>query len=804
MTKLRCEGIFTHSEYDVATDQPPYYIIYKRSSGGLYESSEHFNGLTALIKGRRENYGDRKAKVMSDFLHKVYRHGSYRRREGGTKEKRHIAELMKNANPLYVSSDALEKIYHGCYFPPRHSFEKRGGGLLKVEKHCLSHNYVLLEWDDESRLLEGRFPHEGKSVNYKMKNNGEEREEDASHKGEKDIWGFISISRVDLLEHHFEDHLRELYHVRLRMKDKRLAVLLSFFFHHGVVRNLRVNSMIAVHMEEKRVVHNLGESDMQKNNLKKGRGVTKEVFTVAFEMHARNNKCVDHLSFLLKKFHCEDVTEGTFFTNSFFNNMIYVYSRKLKEEVRYENVTFVEGLNRGVFLLSYLFFQMGRVDRLLSGGISYTRVRRSYTIGVEDRVVYMPALFRDHLYLAGDYVMYWEDTNQLVRHSTVANLTVEKQFKGEGMKRSCRTTVRVVCDEEAACGGASPLRNCSAIVLDLHPNGIVMDKERLVSPYMTASFADIEGYKSVSPASVTKYRVMSLSQGRLSSGATGARANAPEQEGGEDIRTGSSHQPCAAISFDVQICSRYVAPCGREKELKRSRAKEEVARLSGEESPHPTYGDNTCTDYHAVLLSNAKVFLTCEGDAKETVSTHAHRWNATLYADATHVYFNGGEDMLSVHTRDFFLFLSEMSFVQVLSPLRGDHTQAGYQQRDHAQRGGGDKREEGLLETLATYSLARTINTQKIMNKRIIYDEVLAGVPPWQHVATANDVETLRWPPPLNGPPMEGAADYYVDLVYVHSVPHGADSYLYVLCVSVLTSVMLVLCTFVLARKFSQ
>ncbi|ANQ07449.1 Uncharacterized protein PCOAH_00015730 [Plasmodium coatneyi] len=822
MKKLRCEGIFTHREYDVVTDQPPYYIIYKKSSGGVYEASEHFNGLTALIKGRRENYRKSKEKVMRHFLHKVYQHrGRKAFHPGSTTKERHIVQLMKNANPLYVRSDTLEHTYRGCSFPLSH-FPK--GGLLKVNKHCLSHNYVLLDWDDESRLEGGHphHPHEGKPLEWKSKTSSLNREKDPPHVGGEDIWGIIYLSRVDLLETNFEDHLKELYHERLRRKDKRVAVLLSFLLHHRVVRNLCVKSMTVMKVEKG---VSSGENHRQKDELK--RGLTKEVFTVSLEMHARNNNCVDHLSFLLDKFHCEDVKGGTFFTNSFLNKTIYAHSRRLKEEVRYENVTYVEGLKRGVFLLSYLFSQMGRADRLINSNTSYEKARRSYTIGVEDRVVYMPTLFRDHLYLASDYVMYKEGANQLVCQRKVANLIIEKEFKGEGMKRDCRVTVRVVCDEAA--WDASILRNCSAIVLDLHPNGVVLDKERLAIPHMTASFADIETYKSVSPPAVTKYRV-SLSQGGPSSGGFTLGGFATEtlspEKGqgdapnvvtlpttGEDTTTkGSSHQQCAAFSFDVQIGSRYFAPCDKGEQLKRSISKKGV-HFTGVKTP-PTSGDNTCTDYDAVMLSNAKVFLKCT-DGEESSTTSHHRRNATLYADATHVYFNGGDDMLSVHTRDFFLFLSEVSFVQVLSPRRVDHAERGNAQQDNTQQdnvqpgnaqpsGGGPSRigrkREEPPETLATYSLARTINSERIMSKRIIYNEVLKGDPPWQHVAAANDVEMLRWPPP-NGDASEGGADYYVDVVYVYSVPRGADSYLYVLCVSALTSVVVVLCTFVLARS---
>ncbi|EUD64677.1 hypothetical protein C922_04933 [Plasmodium inui San Antonio 1] len=865
MRKLRCEGIFTHREYDVVTEHPPYYVIYKKSSGGVYEASDHFNGVTALIKGRKGDYGQRKAKVMSDFLHKVYRHGEGHHGKGHhgecpprgartathpaktTTKERHISQLMKNTNPLYIRSDSLEDIYRGCYFPPRDS--PKGAGPLKLDKRCLSHNYVLLDWDDESRL-EGPS-HEGEATECRIGSGDDgSREEDPS-RDEKDIWGFMHISGVDLLETHFEEHLRELYHERLRKKDKGVAVLLSFLLHQRVVRNLRVKSMTEMHIAKKGM--SSGQSPKNKDQLKKGRGLTKEVLTLSFDMHARNNHCVDHLSFLMDKFHCEDVTNGTFFTNSFLSKQMYAHSRRLKEEVRYENVTLVEGLKRGVFLLSYLFSQMGRANRLVSSDTSYGGARRSYTIGVEDRVVYMPTLFRDHLYFPSDYVIYWEDSNHLARQRTVDNVTVEKKFKGEGMKRGCRVTVRVACDG-AACGEATcrapPLRDCSAIVLDLHPNGVVLDKERLSSPHLTASFADIESYKGGSPHTVTKYRVW-LSDGRPSSGGltqgggeyerkdsigdlpgvvplTVAGEDTTGQDtAGEDTTRGSSHQPCSAFSFDLLIGSRYVAPCEGGKQFKRGTAKGEV-HMSGGEEAAPTYQDNLCTDYDAVVLSNAKVFLKCGGDAKkESPTTHHHARNATLYADVTHVYINGGEDMLSVHTRDFFLFLSEVSFVQVLSPRWVDDTQGrnkrrgnpqwGNAQRGNVQRGGDGQSGEGgrredppeslptyseSAHCLSGYSLARTINSENIINRRIIYNEVLAGGPSWQHVAAANDVEMLRWPPLRDI--LTGGTDYYVDVVYVHSVPRGADSYLHVLYVSVLTSALVVLCTFVLARRFSQ
>ncbi|GAB65906.1 hypothetical protein PCYB_074080, partial [Plasmodium cynomolgi strain B] len=860
MKKLRCEGIFTHREYDVVTDQPPYYIIYKRSSGGVYEASEHFNGLTAIIKGKRKNYGERKAQVMSDFLHKVYRGGTATPpgKKTTTKE-RHIAQLMKNTNPLYVRSDSLEHIYRGCSFPYSYSPE---GGFLQVEKHCLStptrgsqvkqSNRLnrLSQVKQSNRLNRLSQVKQSNRLNRLSQVKQSNRPNRLSTKGRPTVKTGRKITHQTRTTH-FEDHMRELFHERLRMKDKGVAVLLSFLYHHRVVRNLRVKSMIEMHIENGVP---LGESPRHGEKLNKGRGFTKEVFTLSFDMHARNDKCVDYLSFFLNKFHCEDVNGDTFFTNSFLTNLMYVHSRRLKEEICYNNDTLVEGLNRGVLLLSYLFTQMGRTDRLVSRGTSIAKARRSYTIGVEDRVVYIPTLFRDHLYFPSDYIMYWEDSNQLERQRTVVNLTVEKQFKGEGMKRDCRVMVRVACDEaacdEAACDGAacdgaacgvSPLRDCTAIVMDLHPNGVVLDKERLASPHLTASFADIESYKCVAPHSVTKYRV-SLSQGRPSFGGftLGGLAQgtvSPEREGegeylseasigdlpgvvplptagedaaGEGTAGGSSHQPCAAFSFDIQISSRYVAPCERGEQLKRSTAKKGV-HLSGGETP-PTYGDNTCTDYDAVVLSNAKVFLNCGGDGKESPTTHHNERNATLYADARRVYIKGGEDMLSVHTRDFFFFLSEVSFVQVLSPrwegdrqgssAEGSNAQRSSVEGSDVQRGGDGRKGEGPPATLAAnplaaYSLARTINYESVMNKRIIYNEILSGVPPWQHVAVANDLEMLRWPPPSGHAP-EGGADYYVDVVYVHSVPRGSDSYLHVMCVSVLTSALLVLCTFVL------
>lgn len=78
LKKLECQGIFINQEKDDKINilennyDNSYYIIYKNGSDGIYNSNEHFNGLSIFLKNKKEKYEDIKKSIYLSFLKKIY------------------------------------------------------------------------------------------------------------------------------------------------------------------------------------------------------------------------------------------------------------------------------------------------------------------------------------------------------------------------------------------------------------------------------------------------------------------------------------------------------------------------------------------------------------------------------------------------------------------------------------------------------------------------------------------------------------------------------------------------------------
>ncbi|SBT71113.1 conserved Plasmodium protein, unknown function [Plasmodium malariae] len=922
--KLECQGIFIYNERTevknerekeyLISDRIPYFIIYKSESGGIYNSNEHFNGLSIFLKEKVKNYEQGKEKVFTNFLYKIYYSSevfspqyyevytngdlftsvSSRQKENMMKLKkerenkfieRHIFVLKKNMNSLYVSSTSFDKLYEDCSFVDltgmhilkgriingtgssngayRMDGQRRASG--KINKNCLSHKYILLEWLNESNLIVSNITLSKLTDNRKYLYEGKKDKAGAIYTEKEDeqyIWVFMYISKTDLMKAFFDYHLKLFFLRIVKRKNDNISMLFKFFLANNIIRNVFVKSFT-----EKREYNTNEKEKMRgkKNIYTSSSFNTKYVFHISFNMYTRNYKSVECLSFFFSKFHCYDKQNKNFFMNSFVNNTLYSYLEDTEEEVQYENNTYTNGMEKNLLLLAYIYSSVSSINKENCNKCVKRKINFSFfNYDIEN----FPLLFQDHLYSQEDFIIYKEKENKIISKKSIFNVLVHKEITSEGINKNAKTNVVVQMEKNSPIRNMSFLNNCKIVMIDLYSNNIIIDKEK-VRNKLKLTFSDVENCKDKSSHIIAKYdggnlinnvnhlhvfhrlyvrlslhmsdiahhyRCNSVNEEKASfdapwkkeyiqygSGQNGYIATGGDTDEEEEDIKGSrtrrnrrkyTNYLCGehfAFSYDTLLSGRYVTPChGEYLELDMKNDSE-----------------YECTDYDIVSISNAKPFLNCMHDKDNPIDKEAYKHgNFTIYADEQTVYIRDIENIVATHTADFYIYLQENAFYSLIYPKNAEIKKqtnnndldsmknTPFEKKKRKKKK--EKKEKEEEEDEPQPNDGHTSETDISLLKNFIYVKTINYCGKKHKIVNYNKIhanEKFKYNvleandiQKLNIPiyySLLCTQKHYSDVIYVYSFPRGNDSYQFILYLSSLTSAFLILFTFYLSYKFA-
>ncbi|SBT34281.1 conserved Plasmodium protein, unknown function [Plasmodium ovale wallikeri] len=886
--KLQCQGVFIYEEReehkvmgdeDLRAQHIPYFLIYKSESNGMYNSSEHFNGLTIFIKSKKKNYEQVRKKVFSTLLRKIYlpeesfptqrfeaneasaddvpkaatewTSGSTMYRS--SVEGRHIkgskdtlleistSLVEENMHSLYVDNVHFEELYKGCFSPFKSYTEgiKNGNNKTRtihmIDKNCLSHKHILLYWNYETEI---------NRLNKKANRNYKNCDNKCEKENENSVWLFMYITMGDLVKAKFTLYVYLFFLRMMSKKNKGSSFLFHFLINKNVLRDIHIESFIQ---------RSISTTEKTPTRLFL---TTKYIFHTSFHMYTKIYNCVDLLSFFFSKFVCEDKNNKIFFMNNFVNNNIYVYSEKYDKEKKYENNTYTHGVKKGLFLMSYIYSLIRE-----NNWKNYEHVRKKKEKKISNYgIANFPLLFQDHLYGENDYIFYDEKENKIVRNTRISNAHVHKDVEGEGIHKKAKTVIDIRLGESASItevatevvgtplvGNNFSLVTCNMVVVDLYPNNIIVDREKM-SNDLSVTSADTENIKEKSPHVITKYenRILlkkvndsvvfsclfcrlllcrSIGERGISQLSATQKGNNKRKEKGNDpilindkggingmrekwtcgryerYKNGN-HSNCDRVvfSYETVFSSRYVSPCFKKKA----------------EMVHSNIGRGTCTNYDVVTLSNAKLFLNCFNGGNTQVNRRVNKelqFEYTIYADAQNVYLHESDNVRSVHTKDFYIYLDEISFYPLLSHNGNEEAEND----DHGHVVGKkpilkEKKKKKKITHEKEYSYengnsfhnyvhVKTINKDSRKHRMFNFKKIYSDRKFPHIVVATNGMQEMRTPTYYS---LYNGEKYYYDIAYLYAMPRGNENYYYVLAASSFVSLFLVLFTFYLSQKFTR
>ncbi|CRG96883.1 conserved Plasmodium protein, unknown function [Plasmodium gallinaceum] len=819
--KLECQGVYIYTEKKKQKDfffEKPHFAIYKEENNDIYNSNEHFNGLSIFIKQKVKNYEKDKKKVFYNFLCRIYYEyfsssicedillSTNLKKENKKKENKkkknfeYISHLSRNINGLYISNKYFEKLYKNCSFNINNY----------INKSCLSHNYILFNWRNERDITK-----------LKEHKNKDEIEN-------KDVWSFIYISKTDLIKAHFGFYMKKFFFQTLKKKNKGIYFLFDFFIRNNILKNISIINFIEkVYFDENK-----------KENFQGDSLIYKYVFNISFSMYIKNYKNIDNISFFFSKFYCEDKKNKLFFMNSFFNNHIYIYSKDSGKSIKYENNIYSNGIEKKIFLLSYIYSNI-----VIKNKEENIKIYSFLNYDIKD----FPFLFHDNFYDINDYIIYNEKLNEIISKKSILHVYVNKVIENEGMNKETKTIINIR-NTKNNYKDFFFLKKCQIIVVDLYPNNIIIDKEKTDS-HLKFSYVDIENYKNESSHIITKYEnenlfkkinytnIISNISNRLylnldnvitykcnkisqkkclgklyfyknnfsnnmkndvfikygkrlikNNGVLKKSYNNDEQK----VLSKTKVHNCLncndnyfTFSYKTPLHSRYVAPCYK----------------------------NLCTNYDIVIISNAKPFLMCKDKnnrqnnrlnkiyENDSYGINNNYSNITIFADSKYVYINKDENILSVYTKDFYIYLNEISFYSFFNQRKMEKT------KDDKILPSEKEEKNDYINEIENFSednnffndfvYIRTKNNKKykIFNFNKIHNDKKLPY----NIIEANNVKKFDIPIYYN---FYYSKKPYSDIVYLYSIPRGNENYLFVLYLSSFVSFFLIICTFYISYKF--
>ncbi|KEG01950.1 conserved Plasmodium protein, unknown function [Plasmodium vinckei vinckei] len=766
LNKLECQGIFINKEKENEINilennfNNSYYVIYKNGSDGIYNSNEHFNGLSIFFKNKKENYEHVKKSIYLSLLKKIYYYPLWKLNY--LKKKRqnnyfftdhdkisstssdtstdaiemYLSILAKNINSLYVSDKDMVKLYEGCTnfleFDKVDKVNKLKDleinkenvvnsrskkNVYKICKHCLSHKYMLLNWIDDEYF---------KKKSKEKSNNFSDKHREGENFEKKDVWSFMYVSKTDLVKARFLFYIKNYFFKILEKKNKEIYTLFSSLIKMKILKDVNVSKFV-----EKR---------------ENGQGVVNHIFQVSFNMYTKNYKTIDSLSFFFSKFSCKDKMNKTFFTNSFLNNNIYVYRNGENDyQISYFNWIYKVGIETGLYFLSFIYLNVSNFnwDALKKMDV-HRNNSRSCKFLLQYELDNIPVLFRDNLFFKDDYVMYKSDRCELILNKGITNVDIYKEIKNEGINKSTKTNIDIIYSKKYV----PNTDTCKAIVVEMFSNNIIVDPEKVKG--IDVTFTNTENHKDKSVHIISKYYHKKLSN------------NFEEEKKNYLTR----------FSYDIPIDTRYVSTC-----------------YSDNIKYNTKENNNLCKNYDVVLISNGKLFLSCDSQ-NETNTNMIKNNNFSIYADVKNVYIYEEEDIISIHTLDYYIFMNEISFYSLCYNSDKDMKNHKVDQSNYS---------DDL--NIKNFIYARTPNSeinkkQKIFNfykihsnKKFDYDAI--EINNLQKINTPTYFDIIYKKP------------YYLDVAYVYSIPRGNANYYYILCISSFVSISLIIFTFYLCYKFS-
>ncbi|ETW49315.1 hypothetical protein PFMALIP_02634 [Plasmodium falciparum MaliPS096_E11] len=243
------------------------------------------------------------------------------------------------------------------------------------------------------------------------------------------------------------------------------------------------------------------------------------------------------------------------------------------------------------------------------------------------------------------------------------------------------------------------------------------------------------------------------------------------------------------LYYNILLQNRYVIPC-----LKKKKKNPNINTQKKNYYKNIYDKDILCADYDTYEFSDGKIFINCtEEDEKKKKNSknskngmNKNMWNnindkdkedIKIYADKKNVYIhkNYEDDMLSIHTYDFYTYLNEISFPFFFDEEKNVHTDDMYNETFL------NNKQENDYNTYTydtIYDVKLVNNFIYIPNTRItegnynifnIYN-VYNKNKILHNVIKVNDMQKINYPIYYN---LYYTKDYFIDTTYIYSIPRA-------------------------------
>ncbi|SOV76630.1 conserved Plasmodium protein, unknown function [Plasmodium sp. gorilla clade G3] len=373
---------------------------------------------------------------------------------------------------------------------------------------------------------------------------------------------------------------------------------------------------------------------------------------------------------------------------------------------------------------------------------------------------------------------------------------------------------------------------CKIIILDLYGNHIFVDRERETNNNINVPFVNTENYKENSSHFMTTY-VQDIIFDDKNKMNTRKKKNNNNNNNNmicnnniikylinnentrkkEDIKIYRYNY--INLYYNTLLQNRYVIPCLKKK--KKETPNINIHKYNYYKNIYDK--DMLCADHDTYEFSDGKIYVNCtEEDDKNKKSKNIinnNMWNnindkdkedIKIYADKKNVYIhkNHDDDMLSIHTYDFYLYLSEISFPSsFFDEEKKFHNHHIYNETFLNKK----KNDYNNNSYDIIYDLKHVNNFIYIPNTRMtegnnnifnIYN-VYNKNKILHNIIKVNDMEKMDYPIYYN---LYYTKDYYMDTTYIYSIPRGTDNINYILCITICTILFLIIITFYMFYNF--
>ncbi|SOV14506.1 conserved Plasmodium protein, unknown function [Plasmodium sp. gorilla clade G2] len=396
----------------------------------------------------------------------------------------------------------------------------------------------------------------------------------------------------------------------------------------------------------------------------------------------------------------------------------------------------------------------------------------------------------------------------------------------------------------------SSFLKCKMIIRDLYGNNIFIDREKKINNNIYCPFLNIENYKEDSSHFMTTYVYDIIFEDKNKINTTqGENINTLYNNNNNNIKGKNMNTlynktiynnnniikylinsdrnnriedikiytyDYINIYYKTLLQNRYVVPCLKKKKINNVN----IYKYNYYNNIYDK--DMLCSEYDIYEFSDGKIYLNCseqndKNKNKNIINNNNNNiWNnindkdkedIKIYADKKNVYIhkNYDNDMLSIYTYDFYLYLNEISFPSFFfQEQKQFHTEhicnesfLNKQENDYYHNSYNTIYDLKLVNnfiyipnTNITEGNNHIFNIYNVYNKNKILHNVLK----------VNYMEKMNYP--IYYDLYYNTTDFYVNNTYIYSIPRGTDNINYIFYITTSTIFLLIFITFYIFYNF--